>query len=320
MDQILIDNTNAATGTCPAAPTAPAAVPVPTIECYAEFLPTADWTGFLGDRTMTFRLTARDGRLGGGGVAHAETKVQIAPLAGPFRVTSQSIPQSIYATSSQTVTWAVNGTDQPPVSAANVKISLSVDGGHTFPYVLAASTPNDGSQTVVMPNVTAAKARLKIEAVGNVFFDVNHADFAIAAAPTTTIGGSVPATLSLSLGAAPSFGAFTPGITKDYDASTTATVTSSAGDAALSVADATGNQPGHLVNGTFALPSALQAKANAGTLTTVGAAPVTLLSYTGPVASDAVALGLRQHIAAGDALRTGTYSKTLTYTLSTTTP
>jgi len=321
MNQILIDNTNAATGSCPAAPTpATAPVPVPTIDCYSEFLPTADWVGFLGDRTMTFRLTARDGRAGGGGVGHAETKVAIAPLAGPFRVTSQSIPQNIYGTSPQTITWSVNGTDQPPVNAANVKISLSTDGGQTFPTVLAASTPNDGSQVVIMPNVTAAKARFKVEAVSNVFFDVNHSDFAIVAPPTSTVGGTVPATLILSLGAAPTFGAFTPGVTKDYDATTTATVTSTAGDAALSVADTTGNQPGHLVNGTFFLPSALLAKANAGAFMTVGANPVTLLTYSGPVTNDAVTLGLRQHIDSGDALRTGSYTKTLTYTLSTTTP
>ncbi len=48
-----------------------------------------------------------------------------------------------------------------------------------------------------------------------------------------SVGGSVPATLSLVLGAPASFGAFTPGVTKDYAASTTATVISTAGDAAL---------------------------------------------------------------------------------------
>jgi hypothetical protein len=38
------------------------------------------------------------------------------------------------------------------------------------------------------------------------------------------------------------------------------------------------------------------------------------------VSNDAVAIPFSQSIAAGDALRTGTYSKTLTFTLSTTTP
>ena len=56
-----------------------------------------------------------------------------------------------------------------------MKISLSTDGGATFGTVLAASTPNDGSETLAMPNVTASDVRIKIEAVGNYFFDVNDA-------------------------------------------------------------------------------------------------------------------------------------------------
>ena len=66
-------------------------------------------------------------------------------------------------------------------------------------------------------------------------------------------GGSVPATLSLTLGTSASFGAFTPGVAKDYTASTTANVISTAGDATLTSSD-----PGHLMNGTFALPSPLE--------------------------------------------------------------
>ncbi|WP_051324859.1 M12 family metallo-peptidase [Candidatus Solirubrobacter pratensis] len=320
MDQILADNTNAATGRCPAAPPAPTAVPVATVDCFSEFLPTADWTGFLSDRTMTFRLTARDGRLGGGGIGSAETKVAVAPLAGPFRVTSQSIPQSLYGTSPQTITWDVNGTDVAPVNAANVRITLSTDGGATFPYVLAASTPNDGSAGVIVPNLVSDHARIKIEAVGNVFFDVNHADLKIVAPPTVPVGGTVPATLTLSLGASQSFGPFAAGIAKDYDTTIAATVVSTAGDAALSVSDQSSNAPGHLVNGAFSLPSALQAKANAGAYSSVGASPATLLTYTAPISNDSVAIGVRQHIGDTDALRTGSYSKTLTFTLSTTSP
>src|SRR3954462_7039648 len=71
------------------------------------------------------------------------------------------------------------------------------------------------------------------------------------------VGGNVPATLSLTLGAPASFGAFTPGVAKDYPASTTANVISTAGDATLSVADPSPVNTGHLVNGAFALPSAL---------------------------------------------------------------
>jgi hypothetical protein len=140
-----------------------------------------------------------------------------------------------------------------------------------------------------------------------------------------TVGGTVPATLALSLGSAPSFGTFAPGVAGDYSATTTATVVSSAGDGALSVADPSATAPGHLVNGAFALPSALQAQASSpgGTgagVMTVSGAPATLLTYAGPVANDPVSLVFKQHIAATDPLRTGTYAKTLTFTLSTTQP
>ncbi len=117
-----------------------------------------------------------------------------------------------------------------------------------------------------------------------------------------TVGGVVPATLSLALGAPASFGAFTPGVERTYEASTTATVTSSAGDAALSVSD-----PGHLANGSFTLPRPLQVSFSKST-------------WSGPVANESVAIGFKQLIGATDALRTGGYSRTLTFTLATTNP
>jgi hypothetical protein len=323
MAQILIDDTNAKTGACPTAPPSPQVVPPATVDCFSEFLPTADWVGTLSDRTMTFRLTARDYRPGGGGIGSAQTKLTVAPLAGPFRVTSQAVPQVIFLgppTNRQTVTWDVAGTSSAPVNVSQVKISLSTDGGKTFPIVLADATPNDGSETVTLPNQATGTGRIKVEAVGNVFFDVSHADLSLVPAPTSTIGGSVPAQLALSLGSAAVLGPFTPGVNRDYDSSTTATVISTAGDAALSVSDPSANNPGHLVNGAFSLPSALQAKANAGTLTDVSGTPATLLTYSAPVSNDSVTVGFRQHIGQNDALRTGTYSKTLTFTLSTTNP
>jgi hypothetical protein len=124
---------------------------------------------------------------------------------------------------------------------------------------------------------------------------------------TGPVGGSVPATLSLTLGVPGTFGAFTPGVTRSYTATTTATVISTAGDAALTVADPSTNHPGHLVNGAFFLPQPLQ---GLGTIKT----------YAGPVSNDMVPATFTQQIASTDALRTGAYSKTLTFTLSTTTP
>ena len=118
-----------------------------------------------------------------------------------------------------------------------------------------------------------------------------------------------------------------PGVGNNYDATTTANVISSAGNANLSIADAATTNTGQLVNGAFALPTKVQARATSplGTgvaLADVGgnANPTSLLNYTNPVANDQVTLSFRQRINANDALRTGAYSKTLTLTLSTTQP
>lgn len=188
LKQILAGNTNAATGTCPAAPAPPASgsasnVPPEILDCYSEFLPTRDWVGVNNDRTLNFKLTARDGRLGGGGVGSADVAVTLAPDAGPFLVTSHGSAAVVDGGAAQTVTWDVAGTDLAPVNVGDVKITLSVNGGETFPYVLAERTPNTGSATVHLPNVATGQARLKIEAVGNIFFDVNDAEFTIRSAP-----------------------------------------------------------------------------------------------------------------------------------------
>ena len=64
----------------------------------------------------------------------------------------------------------------------------------------------------------------------------------------------MPATLALTLGPGRmQFGAFTPGLDKEYTATTSANVISTAGDATLSVSDPTVT----LMNGAFALPEGL---------------------------------------------------------------
>jgi len=157
---------------------------------------------------------------------------------------------------------------------------------------------------------------------GQGFYDANGgcSDYGV-----STPSGTVPAQLSLTLGAPATFAAFTPGVAKDYTAQMAANVISTAGDAALSVADPSSNAPGHLVNGTFSLPSALVATASSpggagGPGGSLGSSPLTLESWAAPISNDPVTVGFKQSIAANDALRTGTYSKTLTFTLSTTSP
>ena len=137
------------------------------------------------------------------------------------------------------------------------------------------------------------------------------------------VTGTVPATLALTLGPAASFGPFTPGIAKDYFATTTTNVVSTAGDATMTVADPATTNTGKLVNGAFALAQTLQVHAlNFGAFAPVGgsAAPTTLRTYSGPVSNSETTIEFKQSIGANEPLRTGTYAKTLTFTLSTTTP
>lgn len=142
-------------------------------------------------RTMNYRVSLRDRR---GGVVDAGTTVTIAGGAGPFQVTTQNTsPSTWQANTTQTVTWDVAGTTANDINAANVNILLSTDGGQTFPITILANTPNDGSEQITVPNNPTQAARIKIEAVGNIFFDINNANFMITAptAAAVSISGRV---------------------------------------------------------------------------------------------------------------------------------
>jgi hypothetical protein len=176
MAQILANNTNAATGTCPTpTPSAPTPLPQSLVDCISEFLPTSVYPG-----PMHFVLTTRDGHAGAGGVT--ESSIVTVKLSGgdPFRVTSQGTNVSYAEGSSQAVTWNVAGTNAAPINASHVEILLSTDGGNTFSTVLAAYVPNNGSAMVTMPNIATSTARIEVRpADGNIYFDVSHSNFPI---------------------------------------------------------------------------------------------------------------------------------------------
>jgi hypothetical protein len=150
-----------------------------------EFLPSTT-------RTMTFRVSVRDNRAGGGGQNYTSTQVISNSTAGPFLISNFSSSSTIAAGTPQTLTWSVANTTAAPVNCANVKISYSTDGGNTFPVVLASSVANTGTANVTIPNSLSnatTTGRFKVEAVGNIFFDINNANLTITAtnvAPTIT--------------------------------------------------------------------------------------------------------------------------------------
>jgi hypothetical protein len=132
-------------------------------------------------RTMVFRLTARDNRAGGGGVDMASVTITVNGNTGPLAVTSPNGAESWAANSSQTVSWSVANTNQ---LSENVKILLSIDGGYSYPFVLAASTPNDGSQLVAIPSniPNTSQARIKVASTNSLtaeFFDISNANFTV---------------------------------------------------------------------------------------------------------------------------------------------
>ena len=149
-------------------------------------------------RNLNFRLTVRDNHPYSpnsaiGQTQFADTTVSVVNTAGPFRVTQPNTNVSYGGNTQQTITWSVANTNLPPVSTTNVNIRLSVDGGQTFPTILAANTTNDGTETIILPSVNTTTARIMIEAVGNIFLDISDTNFTILAptAASVSIGGRV---------------------------------------------------------------------------------------------------------------------------------
>ena len=136
-------------------------------------------------RSMTFRLTARDGS---GGVNDAATTVTVDGSSGPFAVTAPNTAVSWTGGASQNVTWNVANTTAAPVSCANVNILFSSDGGQTFPTTLAANTPNDGSETITVPAINTTTGRVQVACAGNIFFDIGNANLTVVTANTADLG------------------------------------------------------------------------------------------------------------------------------------
>jgi subtilisin-like proprotein convertase family protein len=135
-----------------------------------EVLPTTD-------RTLNFRVTARDHHPDGGGFGMDEAQITFTTSAGPFVILSQNSGAALSGL--QTVVWDVAGTDLAPVSAAFVDILLSTNAGLNFPIMLAERVPNDGVESVVLPDIYASDARLLVRASDSIFFDINDASFSI---------------------------------------------------------------------------------------------------------------------------------------------
>lgn len=138
-------------------------------------------------RTLTFTLTGRDNVDGGGQTKYDSVNISVRSV-GPFQVTSQNAADTAWlAGEQQTITWDVAGTTANNINVSQVNILLSTDGGQTWPYTLAAATPNDGSETITVPTgASGINSRIMVQSVGNVFYALNQKSFPIGYTVVTT--------------------------------------------------------------------------------------------------------------------------------------
>ncbi|UXI68104.1 reprolysin-like metallopeptidase [Tahibacter amnicola] len=129
---------------------------------------------------LKFRVTVRDNRSGGGRSTSADMPAIQVVSNGPFAVTAPNTAVTWSTGSSATVTWNTAGTTSAPVSCSAVDITLSQDGGNTFPIVLAANVANNGSAGFTVPAGSATtQARVRVMCRNNIFFDISNVNFTI---------------------------------------------------------------------------------------------------------------------------------------------
>jgi hypothetical protein len=264
-------------------------------------------------RELRFRVTVRDQHSGPQGVIGGVNSSAIVSLtstraAGPFVVSAPNTATVAWAGgSTQPVIWNVAGTNANGVNCATVNIRLSTDGGLTYPTVLLAGAPNNGSATVTVPSVATTTARVMVEAADNYFFDISNADFTITApaaacaAPTDLSVSSITAnSASVSFTAS---GSATSYVVTTSPATTTQTVTTSS-------VDLTGLAPG--VNYTVNIAASCADGATATTAT------VSFATTPPPVCNDITNLAVSNITNTSATVTFTPTSATTSYTVTTT--
>lgn len=124
-------------------------------------------------RTLHYAVTARDANAQRPMLSSLETTVTVGN-DGPFKFSGITGSTTLYNNAANTILWDVANTNAAPYNAANVKIEYTTDlvNGATWTE-LVASTPNTGSYTAQMPANLTGNIKLKISAVGNVFYAVS---------------------------------------------------------------------------------------------------------------------------------------------------
>ena len=154
---------------------------LPSIEAIIDNV-TPDWEVIPAvSRDMSWRCTIRDNSdLEGGCTAEVDVDITFTDEAGPLLVNEPNTSDVIWRVAeTSTIEWDVANTDIAPVNAATVDLYLSIDGGLTYPTILATEVENNGVAQVVVPDMLTEEARVMVRGHGNIFFDISNENFSI---------------------------------------------------------------------------------------------------------------------------------------------
>ena len=216
----------------------------------------------LVERDLRWGITVRDrdqaNPSGVGFSAQDSMTITVEGDAGPFVVRSQDQSSVQWLSgSNERIVWDVANTNQAPINTTSVSVYLSLDGGATFPHVLANSIPNNGSAFIVVPgNTSTTQARIKIQADNNIYFAVNSTNFSIQdrpfalpfTVPEKIVCGQASVTYNFSLqqydGASGPVSISVSGLPSGVTASLNPTVLSTSGSSGTLVLDTDGTSTG----------------------------------------------------------------------------
>lgn len=147
------------------------------------------------NRLLKFKLTLRNLWNGWGAfdISEGTVDLNVVNTGTPFRVIFPDLGSDTLSPNTlQRITWDVARTNIAPINCSQVSIYLSIDGGYTYPLILAGNLPNTGSAAVVVPDIYSHTARIKIKGDNNVFFDISNKNIVLADATNPTALEDIP--------------------------------------------------------------------------------------------------------------------------------
>ncbi|PQO34288.1 hypothetical protein DTL21_12200 [Bremerella cremea] len=143
------------------------------------------------DRTLNFEVTVRDSLAAAGGYGSDNVQLTVVDTGSPFQTTAPMPGETLAGGQLYNFEWDVAGTDSGAINTQNVRIAMSTDGGYTYPYTVIDSTSNDGEELLYVPNQASTEVRFRVEAVGNIFFDITNGNVTVLQGTDPPTGGPV---------------------------------------------------------------------------------------------------------------------------------